>query len=252
MLKVFSLCVVLLGLPELQWSSPSTVSVDFIGHHVDVNSWPEVEEHLQSLGITSPDAVTHLTFYKCDLTQLPAWVTEKMPNLTHLDIRDNAITALPENIERLTQLKHLNAPHNKITGLPPSFSQLNHLAVANFSHNNLKNLSKSSFKLPKLAHLGLSHNQIATLPDLSGLESLRILLLSHNEDILFEPDSKPLDSLEFLDLAHCNLKTVPSFLGRFSMLDSLHLEGNPLVQQGTGDKWGKNELTQKFGHRVRF
>ena len=116
---------------------------------MDVNSWPAVEAHLQQRNI-SPDKVTFLTFYRCDLTQLPEWVAEKMPNLKSLSIESTPITALPENIDRLTKLERIFAPRNKITGLPTSFGNLTNLIKANFSHNNLKNLSKDLGKLVKL------------------------------------------------------------------------------------------------------
>ena len=251
MFKVFSLCVILLGLPGLQWGAYTPVIVDFTGNSVDVSSWPAVQAHLQQRNI-SPDKVTFLTLHQCDLTQLPEWVAEKMPNLKHLRMERTPITALPENIDRLTKLERILAPRNKITGLPSSFNRLIHLTEADFSHNNLKNLSKSSFKLPKLTRLNLYANQIATLPDLSSLVSLQRLFLSHNKDIRFEPHSKPLASLEILDLAYCNLKTVPSFFGDMSSLRRLNLTGNPLLEKGSGNKWGKKELKQRFANKVRF
>ena len=253
MLKVFSLCVILLGLPGLQGSVPlPPVQVTLSNPHFDIISWQAVAAHLQSLGITRPDEVTHLTLHQCNLKRLPAWVTDKMPNLKHLNIADNAITALPENIDRLTKLMHLEAHHNHMTALPASLSTLSRLELADFRYNKLKNLSKASFNMPNLRALALSHNQISTLPDLSGLKNLQGLLLEHNEDIRFEPGSKPLQSLNALDLSHCNLKTVPSFLGDFSKLNKLNLAGNPLLEKGSGDKWGKEELKQRFADKVRF
>ena len=251
-LKFFFLLGIVFAHPALsQASSAANTVVNLRNPHFNAGNWGEVKAYLDSRRIVASD-VTRLSLIQCRLTTFPAWIIEKMPNLLYLDIQDNAITALPENIDRLTRLSNIKAQNNKLAGLPPSFGNLTNLIKANFSHNNLKNLSKDLGKLVKLIQFDLSHNQIGTLPDLSGLRNLTTLSLSHNEDIRFEPDPQPLIFLMRLNLSHCNLKTVPSFLGRFRTLHHLNLEGNPLVQQGTGDKWGKNELTQKFGHRVRF
>ena len=251
MLKIFSLCIILLGLPGLQGCESTPVEVEFMFHHVDVNSWPAVEANLQQRNIR-PDAVTHLKFYQCDLTQIPDWVGEKMPNLTNLDIGFNKVKKIPATIEHLTKLTKLDAVSNEITEIPSFLSKLPALQFVNFSGNKLKNISQSSLKLPELRFLNLSHNQIGTFPDLSGLKHLQGLRLEHNEDILFEPPSKPLDSLAFLDLSHCNLKTVPSFLGTFRRLINFNLSGNPLLDKGSGDKWGKEELKKHFADKVRF
>ena len=243
--------MILLGLPELQGCDPTPVKVEFMFHHVDVNSWPAVEANLQQRNIR-PDEVTDLIFYKCDLTQVPDWVGEKMPNLTDLDIGGNKVKKLPATIERLTKLTNIKANDNKITEIPSFLSKLPELRFVNFSGNKLKNISKSSLNLPKLRFLDLADNQISTLPDLSGLKNLSGLRLEHNEGIGFVTQSTTLDYLDFLDLSHCNLKTVPSFLGTFPRLINFNLSGNPLLEEGSGDKWGKKELKQRFGDKVRF
>lgn len=251
-LKFFFLwSVVFANLALPQTSSAAITAVNLQYKNVNAENWEEVSAYLNSRGIVASSVIA-LLLKQRGLTTFPAWIIEKMPNLQNLDIEGNAITALPENIDRLTQLKILEAADNKITGLPPSFGNLTNLIVVNFSHNNLKNISKNLGKLVKLIQFDLSHNQIATLPDLSGLAKLHTLHLGHNEDIRFEAGFRPLKHLKTLYLSHCNLKTVPSFLDDMSNLQHLYLDGNPLVQKGSGDKWGKDELTQKFGHIVHF
>lgn len=251
MLKVFSVCVILLGLPGLQGVAHTPVTVMFKYHHVDVKSWTAVEAYLQQNNIRSEE-VADLTFFKCDLTQLPDWVVEKMPNLKLLNISYNKFKKIPETIAHLTKLRHLAAGNNELTEFPSFLSKLPALHSVDFRGNRLKNISKSSLNLPNLTLLVLSNNQIGTLPDLSGLKNLQGLLLEHNEDIRFEPASKPLDSLDVLDLSHCHLKTVPSFLGDISSLSKLNLEGNPLLKKGFKNKLGKDELKKKFEDKVQF
>ncbi|MGB0919631.1 MAG: leucine-rich repeat domain-containing protein [Holosporaceae bacterium] len=251
MLKLFSLCVILLGLPGLQGVAHTPVTVMFKYDHVDVKSWTAVEAYLQQNNIRSEE-VADLTFFKCDLTELPDWVCEKMPNLKLLNIRYNKFKKIPETIAHLTKLTNIAAGNNELTEFPSFLSKLPALHSVDFRGNRLKNISKSSLNLPNLTFLILSHNQIGTLPDLSGLESLQVLRLEHNEDIRFGTQSKPLDSLNSLDLSHCNLKTVPSIVGTFSKLRNFNLAGNPLLEKGSGDKWGKDELKQHFADKVRF
>ena len=258
MLKLLALGVILCGVPALQGVSSNPLSqISFSNPGLDVSNWQAVEAHLQRQNI-APEAVTNLTLERCNLTQLPAWVTEKMPNLVSLEINENNIEKLPETIESLSKLMFLEAQHNHLTALPDSFTKLNQLFLANFSHNKLKNISHSLLTLPNLEVLNVSHNQIGTFPDLFGLQNIRTLSLRGNEGICFEPDSAPLTLLRHLDLAHCNLKTVPSFLGAFSNLHKLNLEDNPLRHKDFKNKWGfksgwgKDELKKKFEDKVWF
>ena len=251
MLKLLALGVILCGVPVLQGVSSNPLSqISFSNPSLDVSNWQVVEAHLKRHNI-APEAVTNLMLERCNLTQLPAWVIEKMPNLVSLEINENNIEKLPETIERLSQLVFLEAQHNQLTALPDSFSKLNQLYLANFSHNKLKNISQSLLTLPKLEVLNVSYNQIGTFPDLSGLKSISTLSLRGNEGVYFEPNAAPLTLLRHLDLAHCNLKTVPSFLGAFSNLRKLNLEDNPLRHKsfknkwGVKNKWGKDALKKK-------
>lgn len=258
MLKLLALGLILCGVPALQGVDPRPLAhITFSNPGLDVTNWQAVAAHLQGQNI-APEAVTNLTLERCNLTQLPAWVIEKMPNLVSLEINENNIEKLPETIERLSKLVFLEAQHNHLTTLPASFSKLNQLFLANFSHNKLKNISQSLLTLPNLEVLNVSHNQIATVPNLAGLTNLQTLSLRGNEGIRFEPDFAPLTLLRHFDLAHCNLKTVPSFFGDMSSLRKLNLEGNPLRHKGFKNKWGfkskwgKDELKKKFESKVRF
>ncbi|MGB0919629.1 MAG: leucine-rich repeat domain-containing protein [Holosporaceae bacterium] len=217
----------------------------------DVAGWDNIERYLQREGIT-PKAVEELELANCNLTSVPKWIAEKMPNLRELSLQQNQISQLPDNLFDLHHLTLLNLEANQITALPKAIGNLRRLDSLHLAHNNLKNLPSTLRQLVSLQYLDLSHNQIGSLPDLTGLNNLLVVTLDNNKDLVLPRSIGQLHALQSLELRNCNLKTVPNTFDKLNALGFLHLKGNPLIQQGSGNQWGKNELTQKFGHRVHF
>ncbi|XP_048749353.2 toll-like receptor 4 [Ostrea edulis] len=97
---------------------------------------------------------------------------EDLPNLSHLDLSNNA---LGENLEsdhkgeifqRLYRLTSINLARNRIVQLPDNiFQNLNRLKTLNLRYNSLSEFSLPLKHMTKLAHLDLSYNQLLVLDE---------------------------------------------------------------------------------------
>ena len=217
----------------------------------DVAGWDNIERYLQTEGI-NPEAVEELELVNCNLTSVPKWISEKMPNLRELSLSQNQISQLPNNLFNLLRLTLLNLEENQITVLPKAIGNLKRLDSLHLAHNNLKNLPSTLQQLVNLQYLDLSYNKIGTLPDLAGLNNLLVVTLNNNEDLALPRSIGQLHALQSLELKNCNLKTVPDTFDHLNALGFLHLAGNPLAQDGAEKTWGRTELVQKFGSKVHF
>ncbi len=106
---------------------------------------------------------------------LPWWLSE-ISSLTHINIKDNAIEALPEDIGRLSRLQELYADNNCLSSLPDSLCDCSELQRLHLDFNQIGYLPQEIGQLKKLTHLCLEGNKIKHLPRSAvELDSLRWL-----------------------------------------------------------------------------
>lgn len=133
-------------------------------------------------------------------------------------------------VEKLPNLVYLNLMNNRLTKLPDTIHLLKNLETLDARMNRLADLPANLAHLTKLTDLNLEDNKLKNLPScLTELTNLETLVLSDNQ-----------------------LGMLPGSIGQLSALESLNLRHNPLAQKGSGDKWGKEELKQRFADKVRF
>ena len=123
--------------------------------------------------------------------------------------------------------------HNKLTTLNAELVELSCLRVLNARHNEIKsaNVPSDLSKLEDLAVLDLSHNQLNEVPNnLEEVKSILVLNLGHNS-ITSIPNHLfiNLTDLVFLDLSCNKLEMLPPQLRRLVHLKTLILNDNPLL-----------------------
>ncbi|KGL92432.1 Leucine-rich repeat-containing protein 40, partial [Charadrius vociferus] len=102
--------------------------------------------------------------------------------LTHLDIRNNFLTSLPEEMEALTRLQVINLSFNRFKVFPSVLYHILALETVLLSNNQVGSIDPLRLKkMDKLGTLDLQNNDLLQVPpELGNCESLRTLLLEGN------------------------------------------------------------------------
>ncbi|XP_009082952.1 PREDICTED: leucine-rich repeat-containing protein 40, partial [Acanthisitta chloris] len=106
----------------------------------------------------------------------------KLHKLTHLDLRNNVLTSLPEEMEALTRLQIINLCFNRFKVFPSVLYQLPALETILLSNNQVGSIDPLRLKaMDKLGTLDLQNNDLLQVPpELGNCENLRTLLLEGN------------------------------------------------------------------------
>ncbi|OXB82185.1 UNVERIFIED_CONTAM: hypothetical protein H355_009064 [Colinus virginianus] len=149
--------------------------------------------------------VTSVNFSKNQLTAIPPRITElkdsvcdvslgfnkissvslelcTLHKLTHLDIRNNVLTSLPEEMEALTKLQVINLSFNRFKVFPSVLYRILALETILLSNNQVGAIDPLQLKkMEKLGTLDLQNNDLLQVPpELGNCETLRTLLLEGN------------------------------------------------------------------------
>ena len=104
-----------------------------------------------------------------------------LPNLVHIDLRDNKLIKISKNFKLFKNLISLKLDNNSITFIPSFISEFSKLEVLTISNNNLTTIPASIQYLTSLKIFKFSNNQITKLPiEFGQLKSLECLHLDGN------------------------------------------------------------------------
>ncbi|NXC63866.1 LRC40 protein, partial [Aleadryas rufinucha] len=120
-----------------------------------------------------------LAFNKISCISLELCLLHK---LTHLDLRNNVLTALPEEMEALKRLHTINLAFNRFKVFPSVLYHLPALETILLSNNQVGSIDPVQLKgMDKLGTLDLQNNDLLQVPpELGNCENLRSLLLEGN------------------------------------------------------------------------
>ncbi|KAM9324868.1 leucine-rich repeat-containing protein 40 [Gastrophryne carolinensis] len=149
--------------------------------------------------------VTTVNFSKNQLTEVPHRIVElkesvcdvnlgfnKIPaislnlcmllKLTHLDMRNNSLSSLPDELEALTRLQSIILSFNRFKTFPDVLYQIPSLETILISSNQIGNIDPLQLiKLTKLSTLDLQNNDLMQIPPaLGNCENIRVLHLEGN------------------------------------------------------------------------
>eukprot|EP00076_Gallus_gallus_P024370 XP_015146538.1 leucine-rich repeat-containing protein 40 isoform X1 [Gallus gallus] len=149
--------------------------------------------------------VTSVNFSKNQLTAIPPRIVElkdsvcdvnfgfnkissvslelcTLHKLTHLDIRNNVLTSLPEEMEALTRLQVINLSFNRFKVFPSVLYRMLALETILLSNNQVGSIDPLQLKkMEQLGTLDLQNNDLLQVPpELGNCETLRTLLLEGN------------------------------------------------------------------------
>ena len=157
---------------------------------------------------------------------------EKIPDIRILHATGNFISDV--HVCGVTQLETLSLEDNNLTTLPILNNTLPNLKYFYIGSNPITYIEDAYFnKTPNLLELGLSSTDIAVLLDLSVLQNLRKLDMSHCSLTVINTDNlMRVKYLETLHLSENNLQEIPNMVelatSLFSSSLTVTLGGNPV------------------------
>ncbi|NXN25689.1 LRC40 protein, partial [Nycticryphes semicollaris] len=111
-----------------------------------------------------------------------SWELCLLRKLTHLDLRNNFLTSLPEEMEALTGLQVINLSFNRFKVFPGVLYRILALETILLGNNQVGSIDPLQLKgMDRLGTLDLQNNDLLQVPpELGNCESLRTLLLEGN------------------------------------------------------------------------
>ena len=125
--------------------------------------------------------ITNLEAKGVNIIKIHKTIYLNLPNLTHIDLRDNKLIKLSKNFKLFKNLISLRLDNNNIMFIPSFISEFTKLEVLSISNNNLTSIPASIQYLTNLKTFKFSNNQITKLPiEFGQLKSLEVLHLDGN------------------------------------------------------------------------
>lgn len=183
-----------------------------------------------ALSLVTP-TLTHLDLYDNQLKAIPSSMT-RLTNLTTLDLSFNKIKAI-ENVESLSQLTELYLANNRISVLPIHLAALTKLVTLELGSNSIRKI-ESLDTMSNLRNLWLGRNKIAQIDGLACLNQLNRLDLQNNR-ITQLTGLDSLLSLEELYLAHNGIARIDG-VSSLTRLVTLDLSRNFLTELSNLEK----------------
>ena len=166
----------------------------------------------------------------CGLTAFPRALFELADTLEILDLSGNALSSLPDDLNRLSKLRILFCSDNQFTELPEVISRCPQLSMVGFRANQILTVSERALP-PQLRWLILTDNRINELPARIGdCVQLQKLMLSGNQLKTLPPELSRCSRLELLRIAANQLTELPAWLLAMPRLSWLAYAGNPFCE----------------------
>ena len=194
----------------------------------------------------------HLDLSRAGLTTCPGELSGLADTLEVLDLSHNAITALPNDFNRLRRLRVLFCSGNRFTRLPPVLGDCPALSQLGFRATHLREIPAES--LPQaLRWLTVTDNEIGALPAALGERpALQKLMLAGNRIRALPQSLAGAGKLELLRLSANRFGSLPGWLAELPGLAWLAWAGNPFDNAGAppgqaAADWSQMEIGAPLG-----
>ncbi len=126
-------------------------------------------------------AITTLETRGVNVIKIHKTIYLNLPNLIHIDLRDNKLIKISKNFKLFKNLTTLKLDNNSISFIPSFISEFSKLEVLTISNNSLTAIPASIQYLTSLKVFKFSNNKITKLPiEFGQLKSLECLHLDGN------------------------------------------------------------------------
>jgi Leucine-rich repeat (LRR) protein len=162
------------------------------------------------------------------ITAIPALTNYGCTKLTNINFRLNKLTALPKAITGLTLLENIDFSENQLRTVPNEWEYLQHLKTVNLRVNGLSQFPDGLQNNTSVEEIDISSNRaITSIPDVTG-EGYQLKELNVAGDQLeYLPEHiGKYKKLEYLIIEWAKLRGLPESLGDCINLKDLHLPGS--------------------------
>jgi Leucine-rich repeat (LRR) protein len=153
---------------------------------------------------------------------------KKNKTLTHLDLRMNKVTKVPNSISRkYPNLKALSFNLNLVRKVKPGLGRLKDLEYLSFYGNGITEIPAPVYKLTKLQIIDLFNNNIEFVsPQIKNLQSLKVLYLANNRLYSLPNEIGQLKNLEEVYVYNNRMDTLPASMDNLEKLRILWVNDN--------------------------
>jgi hypothetical protein len=174
---------------------------------------------------------THIRL-SCGLSQFPPELYELADSLEILDLTGNALTSLPDDLDRFKKLRILFCSSNNFTHIPEVLGACPSISMIGFKANQIKHIPESAIPSKTLRWFIVTDNALKQVPQALGdCAQLQKLMLAGNQLSQLPDTMANCQRLELLRISANQFHNLPNWLFNLASLTWLAYAGNPFCNQ---------------------
>jgi len=164
----------------------------------------------------------------CGLTTFPPEIYALADTLEILDLTGNALSALPDDLDRFKKLRILFCSSNQFTELPAVLGRCTSLSMIGFKANQISHIPEHAIPTQNLRWFIVTDNALTEIPkSLGECKNLQKLMLAGNQLSALPTTLANCHALELLRISANQFHTLPTWLFDLPKLTWLAYAGNP-------------------------
>ena len=185
----------------------------------------------------------------CGLTKFPPDIFDLADSLEILDLTGNALSTLPNDLNRLKKLRILFCSSNQFKYLPEVLGECKNLSMIGFKTNQIRHIPENAIPTATLRWFIVTDNALKAVPNALGdCASLQKLMLAGNQLTTLPESMANCHALELLRISANQFNAIPDFLFDLPKLTWLAYAGNPFcneIEQHLVDQHLVNDIDWK-------
>ena len=185
----------------------------------------------------------------CGLTKFPPDIFDLADSLEILDLTGNALSTLPNDLNRLKKLCILFCSSNQFKYLPEVLGECKNLSMIGFKANQIRHIPENAIPTATLRWFIATDNALKAVPNALGdCANLQKLMLAGNQLTTLPESMANCHALELLRISANQFNAIPDFLFDLPKLTWLAYAGNPFcneIEQHLVDQHLVNDIDWK-------
>lgn len=168
----------------------------------------------------------------CGLRHFPQEIFDLADSLEILDLTGNALSDLPNDLNRLKKLRIIFCSSNQFTHLPEALGECQNLSMIGFKANQIRHIPESAIPTATLRWFIVTDNALKAVPNALGeCRQLQKLMLAGNQLSTLPESMANCHALELLRISANQFNAIPDFLFDLPKLTWLAYAGNPFCKE---------------------